>query len=117
MTWLTVTEYLCHGYVTFVVITIPLRVCNKSNTAVVTSGAGIAYPSGTPESIPVLVVFVNHCSSFFLFLLAIVLSVLLRFMASDYPFGIFKLFLTIVTIETIYNTINSYLPYTVYKNK
>jgi hypothetical protein len=46
-----------------------------------------------PESIPILVVFVNHCSSFFLFLLAIVLSVLLRFMASDYPFGIFKLFL------------------------
>jgi hypothetical protein len=31
--------------------------------------------------------------SFVLFLLSIVLSVLLRFMDSDYPFGIFKLFL------------------------
>jgi len=30
---------------------------------------------------------------FVLFLLAIVLSVLLRFTDSDYPFGIFKLFL------------------------
>ena len=31
--------------------------------------------------------------SFVLFLLAIVLSVLLRYADSDYPFGIFKLFL------------------------
>jgi len=31
---------------------------------------------------------------FVLFLLAIVLSVLLRYTVSDYPFGIFKLFLT-----------------------
>jgi hypothetical protein len=30
---------------------------------------------------------------FVLFLLATLLSVLLQFMASDYPFGIFKLFL------------------------
>ena len=34
-----------------------------------------------------------HCLSFVLFLLAIVLSVLLRYMDSDYLFGIFKLFL------------------------
>ena len=66
-TWLTVTEYLCHGYVTFVVITIPLRVCNKSNTAVVTSGAGIAHPSGAPESIPVLVVLWQSLLVFFTF--------------------------------------------------
>ena len=37
----------------------------------------------------------GHCvvCPFVLFLLAIVLSVLLRFSDSDYPFGIFKLFL------------------------
>jgi hypothetical protein len=34
--------------------------------------------------------------SFVLFLLAIVLSVLLRFTDSDYPFGIFKLFLLMI---------------------
>jgi len=38
------------------------------------------------------------CRSLFVllsfFLLAIVLSVILRFMDSDYPFGIFKLFLS-----------------------
>jgi hypothetical protein len=33
-----------------------------------------------------------HCRSLFV-LLVIVLSVLLQFTASDYPFGIFKLFL------------------------
>jgi hypothetical protein len=35
---------------------------------------------------------------FVLFLLAIVLSVLLRFTASDYTFGIFKLFLRILSV-------------------
>ena len=35
---------------------------------------------------------VDRCLFFCLFLLAIVLYVLLRFMASDYPFGVFKLF-------------------------
>ena len=35
---------------------------------------------------------------FVLFLLAIVLSVLLRFTGSDYPFGIFKLFLNYIKI-------------------
>ena len=39
------------------------------------------------------VCFVDRCLTFFLFLLKIVLSVLLRFTDSDYPFGIFKLFL------------------------
>jgi len=39
------------------------------------------------------VCFVDHCLSFSTFSLAIVLSVLLRYTDSDYPFGIFKLFL------------------------
>ena len=63
-----------------------------------TSGVGTAYPSGAPEFTPVFsevrvsrslvlcVCFVDRCLSFFLifFLLAIVLSVLLRFTDSDY---------------------------------
>jgi hypothetical protein len=41
------------------------------------------------------VCFADHCLARFLFLFAIVLSVL-RFTASDYPFGIFKLFFVLV---------------------
>jgi hypothetical protein len=40
-------------------------------------------------------------SLFVLFLLYIVLSVLVRFTASDYPFGIFKLFLNNYATDTI----------------
>jgi hypothetical protein len=69
-----------------------------------TSGAGTAYPSGAPDFTPVFsgvrvtrsllvcVCFVDHCLSFCTFFLTIVLSVL-QFTDSDYPFGIFKLFL------------------------
>jgi len=45
------------------------------------------------RSLVLCVFFVYRCLSFSIFLLAIVLSYLLRFMDSDYPFGIFKLFL------------------------
>jgi hypothetical protein len=41
------------------------------------------------------------------FLLVIVLSVLLRFMASDYRFGIFKLFLNVYTAAYLYYVIAS----------
>ena len=85
-----------------------------SNTIGVTSGARTSYPSGAPEFTPVFsgvcvtrslvlcVIFVDRVCSLVLFVLAIVLSVLLllvivlsvlRFTDSDYPFGIFKLFL------------------------
>ena len=76
-------------------------VCNQINTTGATRGTGTAYPSRL-SSAAVLVGFVlldlqfmcMICRSFFvLFLLAIVLSVFPRFMDSDYPFGIFKLFL------------------------
>jgi hypothetical protein len=73
------------------------------------SGAGTAYPSEALEFTPVfsevratrsLVLCGMFCRSLFvLFLFAIVLSVLLLFMGSDYPFGIFSLFQT-----TIYKT-------------
>jgi hypothetical protein len=43
------------------------------------------------RSLVLYVCFVDRCLSFVLFLLAIVLSVLLRYMDSDCPFGIFKL--------------------------
>ena len=70
-----------------------------------TSGTGTAYHSGAPEvkpgfswvrvtrSLALCACFVDRCLSFCTFLLAIVLSVLLRYMDYDYTFGIFKLFL------------------------
>ena len=66
-----------------------------------TSGAGTTYPSGAPEfswgsrysifSFMCIVLKIVVCP-FVLLLLTIVLSVLLRFTDSEYPFGIFKLF-------------------------
>ena len=80
------------------------RVCRKSITTGATSGAGTAYTSEEPKfspdfsgvrvtrSLVFCVIFVHPCLSFCNFpFLAIVLSVL-RFTASDYPFGTFKLF-------------------------
>jgi len=78
------------------------RVCNKSNKTGVTSGAGIAYPSGAHELTPrfqwglcflfsVLQIFV---CPFFLFIMSIVLSVFIRFTASAYPFGILSHFIS-----------------------
>ena len=78
--------------------------------AMCTSGTGFAYPSGAPEFTPgfyclpfqstwvhprflvgfVLFVLLFDCCSFVLFRLVIV-----RFMDSEYPFGIFKLFLAV----------------------
>jgi hypothetical protein len=72
-----------------------------------THGAGTAYPSGPPEFNQVfsgvriarfLVFYVVFCRSLFV-LLVIVLSVLFRFTASDYPFGIFQLQCTMCHAE------------------
>jgi len=56
MTWLTDTEYVsricstCRKHFPVLSSVMPYhRVCNWSNTTGVTSGAGIAYPSGVPE--------------------------------------------------------------------
>ena len=58
-----------------------------------TSGAGNVYPSGALEFTPQSLVFwVVFCRPLSVLLLAIVLSVLQWFTASDYPFGIFKLY-------------------------
>ena len=76
------------------------RICNKSNTKGTTCETENAYHSVAPEFIPVfsevrvarfLVFCLMLCRSLFA-LLAIVLSVVLRFMASDYLFDIFRLF-------------------------
>ena len=74
------------------------------NALSATSGAGTAYPSGAPEFI-LGFYSVSRCSivsfmyvlqivvsPFVPFILVIVLSVLLRFTDSYYPYGIFKLF-------------------------
>jgi hypothetical protein len=114
MTCLTVTEYpyhkwpqiccICryHNSVLSSFVTVH-RVCNTSNTTGATCGAETAYPSGALGFISGFkwgsvfsflhsVVYIIVCP-FVIFLLAIVLFVLLRFMAFDYPFGLFKLFL------------------------
>jgi hypothetical protein len=65
MTWLTVTEYLCHKWpsISFTCrkhsptsFVIHHRVCNYSSTTGATSGERTAYPSGVTEFTPVLYV-------------------------------------------------------------
>ena len=114
MTWLTVTQYLCHNdrYGQFVGISTGLfpihglchRVSKKSNMAGATGGVGTAFRTNefTPcfsaihiaQSMVFCVMFCRSVCPFVLFLLAIVFSVLLRVTTSDYLFSIFKLFLT-----------------------
>jgi hypothetical protein len=68
-----------------------------SSTMCVTSGAGAKFVSGFLwDSCCSILVFcgVFYRPLFVFFLLAIILSILLRFTAFDYLFGIFKLFLT-----------------------
>ena len=85
------------------------RVCNQMITKGAISGAGTVYLSGAPEFTPgcqwgscnSIISFMCMCCRsfcFVFFLLAIVLSVL-RFTDSDYPFGIFKLFLSIAKMQ------------------
>jgi len=76
---------------------------------IVTCEAGTTYPSGAPEFTPVFsgvsvgrsLVFcvVFWALLFVLFILDIAYSALHRLTASNYPFGIFKLFLSLVYIE------------------
>jgi len=77
----------------------------------VTSGAGIAYHSGVPEVIPdIRSVRVAQCSVlsiialyFVFFLLAIVLSLVFRFMTSDYPYWDLQTFLMSLVLPTLTN--------------
>ena len=83
------------------------------NTTGSISGAGTAYPSGAPEFTPgfqwdsCCSIFCFLCNvlqitvcPFVLFHLPIVFSVRLPFTDSDYPFGIFKLFLWCLVLQT-----------------
>jgi len=54
MTWFTVTEYPCHKWPRICSACNHYRICNKSNKTDITSGAGAAYPSGSPEFTPFL---------------------------------------------------------------
>ena len=102
MTWLTVTEYLCHKLPRI------CSVCPYHNHTLFSfrliTGCLTAYPSRVAEFTPVCsgvsvdrsLVFcaVNRCLLFFV-CVAIVLSIILRITFSDYPCGIFRLFLMV----------------------
>jgi hypothetical protein len=96
------------------------RVCNKSNTTGVTSGAGTYYRYGSPEVtrfylVGLLFLYLYLFVWCFVLLLAIVLSIL-PFIPSDYPFGIFKhSFCELVPVDNISEILQSiYLYCTVY---
>ena len=113
ITLLTVTENLCHKWpcicsiccnhspVLFSFMTYHW-VCSKSNTTCATCGAGTLYPSRAQRFTPGfqwgLIYSFLYCAlkvilcPFVLFSLAIVLSVLPGFTASEYCFGIFNPF-------------------------
>jgi hypothetical protein len=88
--------------VPFVVNVTYHRFSNKNNTMGGTSGAGTGYPIGSPEFIPLfngvhitksMVFCVVFCRSLCVLLsFAHCILVVLRLTASNYPFGIFKLF-------------------------
>jgi len=82
------------------------------------SNAGTVYTSGAPGFIPgfsgvrvarSLVFCAVFCRSLFVpFLLAILLCVLVRFTASDYPFGTLQLFLGKIKMNTPLTVFQSY---------
>ena len=94
------------------------RIFNYSNRTDVTSGTGSAYPSETPQFTPVLKwcsccsIFIFLCSALNIIVLFL-LPALLRFMASDYPFGDFKFFCIRSIVHTIFKnlSLSSFFPY------
>jgi len=110
MTLLTITEYLCrvtneHGYVPLVdrvTRTVPLLKYELLILPVHLSSPPVLVGFVFLDLLFFVWRFVDRCLSFFLYghcvvcpfsCMVIVLSVLLRFTDSDYPFRIFKLFL------------------------
>ena len=91
LTWLTFSEYLCYKWPRF--ITRVTRRVPLVKQDLLTLPEFIPVFTGFRVA-PSLVFCVLFCRLLYvLFLLAIVLSMLLRFIASDYPVGILKLFL------------------------
>jgi len=83
--------------------------CSNHSKEHVSSGVRVT------RSLVLCVCFVDRCLSFCLFVfcfLAIVLSVLLRYTDSDYPFGIFKLFFKdLAIIFIVYKCITCFVIY------
>ena len=126
MTWLTAMEYLCQklpricstcrntsrsfphsrlitGFATRLTRRVPLVEQEQLTLPQHLSLPPVLSGVRVTRSLLLCVCFVDL---FVLFLLDIVLSVLLRYTDSDYPFGIFKLFqLTIIIISTVHTTI------------
>ena len=83
-----------------------------SNTTGAANGAGTVHPSRAPEitmffsgvrvvrSLVFCVMFCRSLCPFVLFHLTIVLTIVLRFMSSDYHFDIFKLFFFCILISS-----------------
>jgi hypothetical protein len=85
-------SWLITGFVTRLARRVPL-VDQELLTLPRLSSTPVFNGVSVTRSLVLCVCFVNRCLSFCTFLLANVLSVLLRYTDSDYPFGIFKLFL------------------------
>jgi len=111
MTWLTITEYMCHTWP---------RICSPSRKHLSFPHSWLitGFVTRVIRRVPLVmqelltlwkiwvhswlfVVFVLLCP-FFLFRLVIVLSVFLRFTESDYHFGIFKLFLSFFLFAIVF---------------
>ena len=108
-----------HGYVPFVIVTIPSIfhnkisyqwIFNKSGTIHTTIGAGTAYHSGTPKFTPGYQ-WCSCCSifSFLCLLYQPLLFCLCLFVLADNVFGIFKLFLSLVSLIRQKNKVESKL--------
>ena len=107
-----------HNLIMFTVTTCH-RVCNQSSTKGATCGARRACSTGTTEFTPVNSVvnvartlisvqcFVDHCLPYcpFSFLTIVIIACSLIY-TSDYPFGIFKLFLNLRFVFSIIQTSN-----------
>ena len=93
------------------------RVCSKINTMGATCEAGTAYPSWVLKLIPdvscgsccsIFVSCLVFCRSMFVLLLSVIALTVLRITASDYLFGIFKLFVNDINLDITYKFNNSH---------
>jgi len=109
MTWLTVMKYLFYKWLRICSTCKHFPVLSSFMTELPTLPEHLSSPpvfSGvrvTPSLVLYVCFFIVVCP-FVIFLLAIVLSVLLRYTVSDCPFGIFKLFLLTLGPNYVSNT-------------
>ena len=101
-------QQIVNKYVIFFLEQVIVGIFRGSQIKLLSNGAGTSYPSGALEfttgfywgsCYSIFSFMCMFCRSLFvLFLLATVLSVLLRYTDSDCPFGIFKLFLCLTKV-------------------